>query len=362
LRLPKSACIAAIAAAALTVPVALAGTAQAAAPHDQFHVKKVLSDKYVGPLQFSVRSDGSVFVADSFTNTLTRIGSSTVIATGLKGGDLSGVAAVSRGRIAYTTSNADHTNTRFILLKHGKRVFSYNLARLEKNRNPDHSTVYGLAHPTACQRKALKAVGVPAHYHGAVDSHPYSVAWLGGHQWAVADAGGNDIVLINDRTGKAKVLAVLPRVPLHVTKSIQQSQGLPTCMRGVTYYTEGVPTDVEVGPHGALYVTSLPGGPEAPGLPPRGRVYKISQHGKVTKIGSHLSDATNLAVTPGGKVYVAELGAGRISTLSHGRPKPVFHMPGVVAVELSHGRLYASVAPAAMGGTGPGEVLRLARN
>jgi hypothetical protein len=67
-------------------------------------------------------------------------------------------------------------------------------------------------------------------------------------------------------------------------------------------------------------------------------------------------------VTRGGKVFVAELGAGRISTISHGRPKPVFHMAGVVAVELSNGRLYASVAPAAVGGSGPGEVVRLARN
>jgi hypothetical protein len=361
MHLRKSACVAAVAAAALTVPIALTGTAQAAAPHDQFHVKKVLSDKYVGPLQFSVRN-GSVFVADSFTGTLTRIGGSKVIANGLKGGDLAGVAAASRGRIGYTTSNADHSNTRFVLLKHGKRVFSYNLARLEKNRNPDHSVLYGVPNPSKCVKKALSGMGAPVRYHGGVDSHPYSVAWLGRHWWAVADAGGNDIIKINDRTGKASVLAVLPRVPLHVTAAIQQGLGLPKCTRGVTYYTEGVPTDVEVGPHGALYVTSLPGGPEAPGLPPRGRVYKISTHGTVTKIGSRFNGATNLAVTRSGKVYVAELGAGRISTLSHGHPKPVFHMAGVVAVELAHGRLYASTAPAAMGGTGPGEVLRLARN
>ncbi len=41
------------------------------------------------------------------------------------------------------------------------------------------------------------------------DSHPYAVASLGDGSWAVADAGGNDILKVDSR-GHVSVIAVLP--------------------------------------------------------------------------------------------------------------------------------------------------------
>jgi hypothetical protein len=360
----KTVTLAAVAAAGLSLPlVAFAGPADAAA-HDTFHVQKVITKQFVGPLQFAVRGT-AVFGADSFTATLGRAGSKHVIARGgnpSKGGDLAGVGTAP-GAIGYVaTKSEDHSVTKFVVLRHGKKVLVRNLANFEKNRNPDHSVHFGVSNPSSCVRKALKKAQFPVSYKGHVDSHPYSVAFLGNHNWAVADAGGNDILKINDITKKVSVLAVLPSTPLKVTKKFAKASGLPDCTVGVTYATEGVPTDVEAGPNGMLYVSSLPGGPEIPEAGARGRVYRVSPSGVVTKIGDGFAGATNLAVTPGGDVYVAEFGAGRISKLSHGGPKPVFTMNAVVAVEWANGHLYASSAPAITGQQAPGEIVRLAKN
>jgi sugar lactone lactonase YvrE len=123
-----------------------------------------------------------------------------------------------------------------------------------------------------------------------------------------------------------------------------------------------VPTDVELGPDGALYLTTLPGGPEAPGVA-RGSVYRFtltSHH--LRRIAGGFNMATNLAVTPSGRVLVAELGAGRISTVYRGRPEQVINLAGVVAVEFRDHVLYAStLGPTNDQGepTGPGSVVAI---
>ncbi len=57
---------------------------------------------------------------------------------------------------------------------------------------------------------------------------------------------------------------------MKVTKESAAALELPDCVVGVTYAFEPVPTDVEVGKDGYLYVTTLPGGPESPALGARG--------------------------------------------------------------------------------------------
>ena len=82
----------------------------------------------------------------------------------------------------------------------------------ENAHNPDQVNTYGFAHPTPCQSETL---GPDAQYKGAIDSHAYSVAsW--GNKWVVADAGGNDLLLV-DNEGHISTLAVLPPQP--VTRS-----------------------------------------------------------------------------------------------------------------------------------------------
>ena len=59
-------------------------------------------------------------------------------------------------------------------------------------------------------------------------------------------------------------VAALKPVKVKVTASRGRGHGLPSCTVGKKFAFEAVPTDVEVGPDGQLYVTSLPGGPEDP--------------------------------------------------------------------------------------------------
>jgi len=360
----KRSVIVAAAAAALTVPAVTLVAGPAGAETSTWHVSKVLSKSFVGPLQIEVAS-GRIWVADSFTSTLRRIGSKHVIANGpspQSGGDLAGVAVdAAHDRIAYLTSNGKHTVTKFVLLRKGKVAFTRDLAKFEATYNPDGRNHYGVDHPSSCVRKALNDAHIPVKYTGEKDSHPYAVAFLGGTRWAVADAGGNDVLIVNAATGKVATAAVLPRQGFTVSRAFAQANHLSSCTVGVKYYTEPVPTDVEVGPHGQLYVSVLPGGPEGPGVPPRGKVYTISKTGKVHQIGRGFAEATNLAVTPTGVVYVAELGSGKVAVLHNGTPSTIVRLPGVASLEYKYGALWAGTAPAATGSQAPGEVVKISK-
>jgi DNA-binding beta-propeller fold protein YncE len=357
----KSAAVAAVAGLALT---AVTGVGGAAASTPGLHVIRTLSSAYVAPLQFAVKGH-HVYVADSATSTLTEIGRSKPIARGPApsqnpetSGDLAGVA-VGGGAIAYTTNTGDHKDTRLTILRHGHKPVVAHLSAFEAKYNPDHRNRYGLvdSDDASAQCKAeVSQSGTPLEYRGLVDSHAYSVAWLGHGNWAVGDAGGNDVLKV-DRWGHVSLLAVLPAQPLKVTAAFAKAAEAPHCV-GETYRFEPVPTDVEVGRWGKLYVTTLPGGPEGPGTGARGSVYRLDRH-HPTRIATGFSSATNLAISPSGRIYVAELGAGRISTIRHCRPHQVASLQGVVAVEWANGHLYASTAPAVMGGKGPGTIVKL---
>ncbi|MCW2523018.1 MAG: hypothetical protein JWO63_1353 [Frankiales bacterium] len=340
------------------------------------HLKviKTLSSSYFGPLQFAVEGK-KVFVADSFTSTLNLIGVAKPIATGpdpSTGGDIAGVAVDAKtGALAYTSSNGDHSKTTLTILRKGSKPVVADLAKFEKTHNPDGRVIYGITQHLSksvksCVLASLQQGGVPGaaqgktFYSGQVDSHPYAVASLGDGSWAVADAGGNDVVRV-DRWGHVSLIAVLPAQPLKLTRAVLAANGIPSCGLGLTYKSEAVPTDVEVGPHGALYVTTLPGG--VTGTP--GSVYKLAHGCQPEKIATGFNEATNLAIDPWGGIYVAELGAGRISKVVHGKPVTVFSKPGLVADEWANGHLYASTAPAAAAPEGstappaPGVVVEL---
>jgi hypothetical protein len=351
-------------------------SAHVASPPRQLQVIKTVSSAYVGPLQFAVAGK-VIYVADSFTSTLNRLeadGHTTVIATGpdpSTGGDLAGVA-VDRAdhALAYTSSTGDHSVTTLTIRQRGAKPVVADLSGFEAARNPDQRITYGIAQPvdpatTKCIADALAANpdeappgAVQGHisYPGIVDSHPYAVASLGHGSWAVADAGANDILGV-DRWGHVSLLAVLPAQQVHITPAFAAANGVNcdlSAYPNLTYGFEAVPTDVEVGPDHALYVTALPGGPGGSVDP--GSVYRISRWGgHPQRIATGFNEATNLAIDPWGGIYVAELGSGTISKVVHGRPVPVLSLPGVVADEWANGHLYASTAPAAVteGSTSP---------
>jgi hypothetical protein len=144
------------------------------------------------------------------------------------------------------------------------------------------------------------------------------------------------------RSGKISTLAVLPAQPATITPEAAAALGLDPCVGGVSYAFEAVPTDVEVGQDGFLYVTVLPGGPESAALGARGKVYKVNPwNGRVKEIASGLLGATNLALS-GGRIYVTEFFAGRIARVTHGKVGEFLSLPGVVSIEAGpRGSLYA---------------------
>jgi sugar lactone lactonase YvrE len=109
---------------------------------------------------------------------------------------------------------------------------------------------------------------------------------------------------------------------------------------GAAYRAEPVPTDVEVGPDGSYYVSSLPGFPEAPGT---GSVFRVTRSGSVELVATGFSGAADLAVTDDGTIYVAELFGGQISQIVDGDASVLVEVTEPAAVEVAaDGTLYAT--------------------
>lgn len=323
---------------------------------------KIISTAVAGPFNLAIGRHGQVFVADGFTNTVSRVkadGSLKTLFANATG--TSGVALSKNGKyLAYTTTTSDPTTfvtsaaALHITGPHGYRVDADTLA-YEKAHNPDQKLTYGVdGTPSKCVSDALTAAQIPVQYKGQIDSHAYSVtAW--GKKWIVADAAANDLLVV-DRKGHISTLTVMPRQPVKISAAQANALHLPSCVVGVTYSFESVPTDVEVGKDGNLYVTTLPGGPEDSSLGARGRVYRVNPHTRAkTIIARGFAGATNLALGKHGKIYVSEFFAGKISVVQNGHVRLFANLPGVVAVETGpHGKLWA----ATLGNNGPGSIVR----
>lgn len=311
------------------------------------HVTKTLPGDYIAPLQFAVHGH-DVYVADSGASALFKVGKKAPIARGPapsdnpeQSGDLAGVD-VRGSSIGYTETQGNHRNTYLTVLRHGKRVLRVNLGRYERQHNPDGKVTYGATGPVSdkCAATLMQLTGQAPTYTGPKDSHAYAVKALPGGAWLVADAGGNDILKVS-RHGHIRTVAVLPAQPVVIPKELS-----PDCA-GITYRFEAVPTDVETGPKG-LYVTTLPGG--AGGA---GSVYTIGGSGKPKLLATGFPNATNVAVSPAGRVFVVELGVGVFRADPSG-PKLMADLPGAAAVEWANRTLWASTAPAVLQQEGGG--------
>jgi hypothetical protein len=312
----------------------------------------LVSDDLAAPFNIAFNGRG-VYVADGGLNQVVRVrrdGTLKPIVSEAPG--TSGLAFSKDGRyLAYTTTESGEPPAEGgepppitasglnIKKRHKSPVYADTLA-YEQANNPDQHVHYGVRNPPQCLKDAL---GDQASYKGLVDSHAYSVARYK-KKWVVADAGGNDLLWVTNR-GKISTLAVLPSQPLKITPENASAQGIPKdCAVGRTYKYEAVPTDVEVGRDGYLYVTTLPGGPEDPSLGARGKVYRVNpRNGHIKLVASGFLGATNLAIGKHGKIFVAELFGGQISVIKHGKAHKYLSLPGVVAVETDrYGALWAA--------------------
>lgn len=86
-----------------------------------------------------------------------------------------------------------------------------------------------------------------------VDTNPYGLVRADGG-WAVTDAGGNDLLWVDDATGEISTLATFPQMMVEAPGFL----GLPP---GTEIPMDMVPTGVVQGPDGAFYVGMLTGFP-----------------------------------------------------------------------------------------------------
>ena len=345
--------LAAVAAASLLLSATPAGhAAPAGKAAEGQSAPTVLTKGLLSPLHLSDGPDGSVLVSEEFAGKLTKVardGSKSMVYRNAAWD----VAGTDRGgRTIYLAESqgagpmdprplAGHIRSIGADGKH--RTFG-DLAAFEVKHNADGGTSYGFKDlPAACAAKLPKDVEVS--YKGHIDSHPYGIEVYGNTIY-VADAGANSIVSVDVKSGKAETVAVLPPRPHKFTTKETAALKLPGCVSGHAYRFEPVPTDVERGPDGWLYVSVLPGGPEDPALGARGAVYKVNPHnGRVKLFADDVMSPTGLDMDDDGNVYVASLFGKGVLRLSAHSSKQTVVLPGALTadVDIRGETIYATV-------------------
>jgi hypothetical protein len=360
------------------VALALVATSAPAASADA-----VVADDLTSPLGFAVGDDGTLYVAEAFAGLVTKIspgGERQEIASAPPGSGTSGVAIAPGGSVFYTLSlppeQGSPPDTALAVAYPGGRTKTIaSLAEYEAANNPDAGNTYGILHRGACYRdfgKYPRFLG-PVQYTGQVESNPYAVAWESAGNLLVADAAGNDIVRVDH--GAVSTVAVLPPINQELDKKAVRQQvrqinrklekrgkdpiprsSLDSCI-GKKYASNPVPTDVEIGPDGDYYVSTLPGAPELPGT---SRVYRVdSTSGDLSVVARGLTGGTDLAVADDGTIYVTELFAFQVSMIAPGSHTVTSSQPieCPTAVEIADGELY--VAHGGVCGPDPGEIVTM---
>jgi hypothetical protein len=333
--------VALIAAAALTIPAAPASAATVSDP---------LVEGLTSPLGLAIGSDGTIYVAEAFIGGLTSVDRRGKRTTVELPGFVSGVAADGKGTVSFTISGPQTGVGR--LLPNGRVKFVRDTATLElAPDNPDSGVMYGFQDLDP-ECAAGFPPDQPASYPGDANPNPYAVAIMPDGSRVVADAGGNTLLRVTPN-GSVSVLSILPPVEVTATPEIVEAFGLPPCTTGATYWFHPVPTDVELGPDGMLYVSSLAGGPEDAALIAAiggtGGVFRVNPStGAAQRLASGLAGAVDLAVAPDGTVYVAQLFGGKISRIVDSGPYPravvtVADVNEPAALEWHKGMLYATV-------------------
>jgi sugar lactone lactonase YvrE len=365
-------------ACSLLLAASLAAPAAAHSGHDT----KVVTDDLVGPLSLALGERGDVYVAQTFKNTLSKVDHRGNIKDLRSLGDsehreLTGVDY--RNGSTYHLENTSNAETMNSVTSHvvrtdhkGKRtVVSKDLAAYERRHNPDRKSSYGFQDlRSSCRAdvaKVEKALGgLPLNeYTGIQDSHAYQLRVHQGTIY-VADAAGNTVLKVDERTGNISTVAVIPAAKVKVNaehraylqdavndalKGMAEETGkpapkvtVPECILGSEYRSEPVPTDVDRGNDGRLYVSTLGGGlGEAF---PLSKVYRVSESsGHVRVVADGMLGATGLDVASNGTIYVAEMFGAEVSSVKPGstRARTVLDDIGMVSdVEVDGRDLYAT--------------------
>ena len=307
---------------------------------------RTLASGLISPLSLAVGNDGTRYFSQNFAGLLMRQkpGQKPEVIYANEDGFEVGAVSEKNGIVRFALSKNNRRGVIMALGRKGKPYPVGNLGAFEKKENPDSNTAYGFRNLSPDCAAQMPEQGPPASYKGIVETHPYASLQVGRMTY-VADAAANAIFGIT-RGGRVHTIGVLPATPAKVSAEAAEAIGFPPCVAGKNYWFEGVPTDVEQGPDGWLYVTSLPGGPEDGSLGANGRVYKVHPRtGQVRKVASGLISATGLAVAKNGDIFVAELFRGRISRIKAGKStaKTFVEAPLPADVELSSKGMFATI-------------------
>lgn len=289
----------------------------------------VRADGLETPLGLAVDDSGRAVISQNFPGLLSHVDKKGVVTelVAAPGEEIS-APAVDGDTVFFVRTAFDHSSAWLTSLTAGVETPIVDLAAYEAEVNPDSINTYGFSDLSAeCAAQFVPfpefpPLGMP-NYTGIVDTHAYGADVVDGEVY-IADAGANAVLKI-DAEGVVSTVAVLPpAAPFEVTAENIGEAPWPDCVFGHDYSAEPVPTDVDLGPDGLLYVTSLPGGSEDPALGPRGVVYAIDPDtGATTLVASGFGGATGIAVAPNGSLYVAELfggpvGAGQVAVVAPG--------------------------------------------
>lgn len=285
-----------------------------------------IADGLTSPLKVAFGPHHSYLVAESMAGMLTRVdawGNKRTLVSA-PGKEIAGVSY--RHGTTYYTQNDQEENpgeeppSTLLPAKlksldhHGRTRTLADLSIFEKRHDPDGDTVYGvrrISQSCLAQAPFLQSKG-------EVFSHPYSTAPTR-HGVYVGDAGANDILHVSNR-GHVKLVKRIPAEPITIDDAVVAAAAgmgmtVPDCAKGLTYWMQAVPTDIEVRGHW-LYYSVLPGAPGE--LLGHGKVYRMNLHsGRTQLLASGLQAPTGVAVDSRGTVYVSELFGNRISRIGH---------------------------------------------
>ena len=307
---------------------------------------QTLAKGLVSPLSLAVSKDGTRYVTQNFASLLSqqKPGQEPKVIYANKEGFEVGAISERHGSLRFALSKNQRRGVIVAVGGNGKPTAIANLGRYEKRHNPDAKSSYGFRGLSEQCADQMPQDGPPVTYQGIVETHPYATL-MAGRTTYVADAAANAIFGI-PRRGKVTTVAVLPPMPAKVTAEAGEMFGFPACTFGKKYYFEPVPTDVERGPDGMLYVSTLPGGPEDPSLGARAAIFRVNPRtGKVSKVAGGLLSATGLAVARNGDIFVAELFGGRISRIKAGTSSPTtfVQVPLPGDVEITRKGMFATI-------------------
>lgn len=130
----------------------------------------------------------------------------------------------------------------------------------------------------------------------AVDSNPYGVIAVSGRHRIVADAGGNDLLKINN-TGGISTITTFPDTMVPAPPFL----GLPP---GAQIPMQAVPTSVVRGPNNTYYVGQLTGFPFPSG---GAKIFQVWPNGEQAVFAEGFTAIVDVATGPDGSLYVVQI-------------------------------------------------------